>query len=663
MIASPAVVRSSRGPLGAALLVTALSLAVYWRSLAPGVTLVDSGELILAARNLGVAHPPGFPLWVLLGHLATWLPFGSVALRVNASSAVFAALAAGTASLALRELVAGLRGTAARRETRRRKQSPAQAPAPLQAGTPALVASGLLLAFSRTLWAYATVAEVYSLNTLLVAACIALVLHWRQAGRAPAILWAAAAAFGLGLGVHHVTVALTLPALALMVLEARPGRRVLIAATGVAGLVTVLLYATLPLVAARAPVLCWGDPTSLERLYWHVSGRQYQAFVSFSLAGAGREAQAALGRLLRELGTPPLLPLVSLWGFLVLWRRDRLAFGCVALLLAANLAFTSLYSIAEDKDAYQLPALLAVVLAAGVGLVDLTTRLGRRGALARRAGLVAVAALPLVPLLGNFAARDRSRFRVAADYADNVLRSVPEGGLLLTSDWQVYSPLLYVQEVEGRRRDLVAVDVALLRRPWYLAFLRRRFPAALDRVAAEAAAFGEDLLAWERDPLPYDQDPRLNRRINERFQAFVRSLVATQLEHGGACATYEVVVPRASPDPVLARLLFETWTLRPRGIVFELSPERGFTPLPPLDLETRGLGKGPVEVDDVVSAKVRPAYVVLLVSRGRYLEAAGDPEGARQAFEAALALDPDQPLARAGLDQLRLRATKTRSRE
>ena len=82
------------------------------------------------------------------------------------------------------------------------------------------VASGLLLAFSRTLWSFATIAEVYALNTLLIVTVIFCLLRWRRSGRETASshddswLYAAAFLVGLGLGVHHVTVALTLPALA-----------------------------------------------------------------------------------------------------------------------------------------------------------------------------------------------------------------------------------------------------------------------------------------------------------------------------------------------------------------------------------------------------------------------------------------------------------------
>ena len=90
--------------LTSAAIVFLVALSVYSWTLAPTVTLVDSGELILAARCLGVAHPPGFPLYVALAHLASLVPIGNVAQRVNFVSAFFAALACATLTLVIVEL-------------------------------------------------------------------------------------------------------------------------------------------------------------------------------------------------------------------------------------------------------------------------------------------------------------------------------------------------------------------------------------------------------------------------------------------------------------------------------------------------------------------------------------------------------------------------------
>src|SRR6476660_2593037 len=82
-----------------------IALLLYSWTLAPTVTLTDSGELIVVARGLGIAHPPGVPLWVILAHLASLIPLGNVAVRVNFSSALFGALACAMLTLVVAELM------------------------------------------------------------------------------------------------------------------------------------------------------------------------------------------------------------------------------------------------------------------------------------------------------------------------------------------------------------------------------------------------------------------------------------------------------------------------------------------------------------------------------------------------------------------------------
>src|SRR3989441_5001772 len=98
-------ISSSRAELFCAGTVFFAALLLYSWTLAPTVTLTDSGELIVVAQGVGVAHPPGFPLWVILAHLASLVPLGNIAVRINFSSALFAALASAILTLVVAELM------------------------------------------------------------------------------------------------------------------------------------------------------------------------------------------------------------------------------------------------------------------------------------------------------------------------------------------------------------------------------------------------------------------------------------------------------------------------------------------------------------------------------------------------------------------------------
>ena len=243
----------------------------------------------------------------------------------------------------------------------------------------------------------------------------------------------------------------------------------------------------------------------------------------------GQEATAFFQAMLREFGTtvfPAALALAA-WGARAPpGRAHGRCCVALALLIGLDLAYALLYTIAEDKDAYYLPSVVALCLAAGMGAHDLMSRTGRRAA-----------ALVAVPLLGAVLlarTEDRSRFYVAHDFARDTLAAVGPGGLLLTSEWQLYSPLLYFQDVEGWRPDVMAVDVSLLRRSWYVDALRARHPDRWAPLRAETDAFLEDLRAWEHDPRLYERDGALTRRINDRFQAMVQALCAADAAQGRA---------------------------------------------------------------------------------------------------------------------------------
>src|SRR5262250_219753 len=86
--------RHSMTWLGAILVVGAATI-LYFLTAARDIVVGDSPELITAAVTLGVAHAPGYPLFTMLGHLFSLLPFGSVPSRVNLLSVTCDALTIG----------------------------------------------------------------------------------------------------------------------------------------------------------------------------------------------------------------------------------------------------------------------------------------------------------------------------------------------------------------------------------------------------------------------------------------------------------------------------------------------------------------------------------------------------------------------------------------
>ncbi len=664
------------------------ALLLYSWTLAPTVTLTDSGELIVVARGLGIAHPPGVPLWVILAHLASLVPLGNVAARINFSSALFAALACAMLTLVVAELMimASYLATSKRRKkgAQQRKKAEDFGVDRLLVLAPASGA-GLLMAFSRTLWSYATITEVYALNTLLILVIFFLMLRWRRcivaersgsgisldAGKIirlrqitvhDTLLYAAALVFGLGLGVHHVTVALVLPAVGVIVYRTEglrffTSRRLLYAALiSIGALVAVYTY--LPLAASRSPVISWGHPRSLQEIWWHITGRQYQVFLSFAPETMGKQFVEFCRMVLREFALPWLpLPLVLAFaGLTSAFKRDRTTFWFLMLIVIADLGYALSYEIAEDKDAYYLPTFISIAIAAGFGIRWLIQLAVSKRVPVGRPYLVAAIAVLLtsgIAFAGNWPFNNRRHYFIAHDYVENLLHAIEPNGLLLTLDWQVVSPTFYTQEVEQRRRDVKIVDINLLCRSWYFDYLRHAYPSLLERSREKIDAFVENLKEWERDPGAFTRNQALTQRISAAFEEMIQSIVTNESKVAPVYTTRDLLFAD-TVNGELTRWLTQNYQLVPQGLVFNLAGDQSFHDSPDLRLQTRGLADGTLrfEKDDVVNLKVLPVYTSMLINRGRYLTVFNQHERAIAAFRQALALDPGLAAARQGLAEI-----------
>jgi hypothetical protein len=426
----------------------------------------DGPELSAAAAVLGIAHPPGYPLYLLLGHLFAQLPVGEVAFRVGLLSAVAAAVGAG--------LAAHLAGTLALELLPPAPLAPRTQNPELRTRLVAALSAGAILATSPLYWSQATIPEVYTLHAALVLLALLLLASWRP-GK-DSLVVALALLFGLGLG-NHVTLALLALPAALFLIVQDPGlrrrRTALIAPS--AFLVGLAVYLYLPVRAATDPPLNWGDPSEAGRFLAHVTAGAYRGYWGGRpLADLLARIPAMAQLLLSQLTWPGLL--LSLVGLVELEAHRPALFRLLAVYLLLTLGFTLLYN-AENGQVYILPVVLVLATTTGLGISLLG---GNRAGL-----LLAVAvtvAIPVYQLWTNFGATDLSADRSAAIYAGETLANAAPNELLVTERDEQTFVLWYEQAVKGTRPDVVVVDRRLLAADWYRAQLERRHPGMLARL-------------------------------------------------------------------------------------------------------------------------------------------------------------------------------------
>ncbi|MFB0535245.1 MAG: DUF2723 domain-containing protein [Anaerolineae bacterium] len=457
------------------ILVAVFPAALYLRTLAPTLTWAhngqDGGDLITAVYTLGVPHPPGYPTYVLLGRLFAWLPVGGVAYRLNLMSAVCAVLAITLVYLVVRDLLMG-------------------AESPAWIARISALGAAWALAVSPLFWSQAIIAEVYTLNAFFVALCLYWLLRWRagsglsraQTRGGMRRLVGLSFAFGLAVGNHLTIALLVVPVLIYLAFHQGAGtehstlraraRRYgpLLLALG-AGL-SVYLY--LPWAAWRDPPLNWGDPRTLWRFLWVVSGGPYRAYVfALPLAQVPARLSATAWLLLKQFG--PWGVALGLTGLGRLWQDDK-PFG---LLTGASAALYWVYAVGYDTSdsyVYLIPAFLFFAVWIGTGTWTILVMLRERWV--PLVGLAGVALLTIIVTAAwvNLSALDLSDDRSAYDWGVATLEGMPKGGLVVTKRDEETFTLWYLQYVEGVRPDVVVVDKDLLGYDWYGRALRARYP-------------------------------------------------------------------------------------------------------------------------------------------------------------------------------------------
>jgi hypothetical protein len=524
-----------RPPYREAVAAAACAWALYALTLAPATAFWDTSEYIATAHILGIPHPPGNPLFVVLAKVWTLLlaPLSlSIAVRVNLLAATTSAAATGLFYLVAHRVLMGIFT-----EARFARLGAA--------------ASAALGATAFTVWNQSNVNEkVYTLSVLVIAAVSWLAVRWRdrraEPGSARYLLWAV---FVLALGfTNHPMSVLPAPALAVFVLMSGPHRLLSGAFLGRAAVLVVLGLSfnfVLPVRASLDPVINEGDPTcetitgaavavytngraGCPMLADNLTRRQYQTppvterkapfAAQMLMYWQYFEWQWSRGFEASELPGGTRLPFALLFlglggaGLWVTWRSDRTIFAYVAVLaatltvgLVVYLNFWYGYSLApeitdplqhevRERDYFFVAGFLLWGVLAGLGLAWAWHTVAGSTPGARRYGAASpVLLIALIPLALNWSWASRSGDYAARDWAYDLLVSVEPYGVLFTNGDNDTFPLWYLQEVEGIRRDVTVVVGQYLLTTWYPRQLQRLTEPDRQRpyVPAVAPAFHE----------------------------------------------------------------------------------------------------------------------------------------------------------------------------
>jgi hypothetical protein len=485
-------------------------LALYVATLAPGTAMWDTSEYMAAAKVLGIPHPPGNPLFVLVAYLFGTLPIASAfAARINLLAATASAASAGLWFLVAHEV------------TRR-------CVAPRWAQLASAAVCAVVGATSFTVWNQSVVNEkVYTVALLQLTVVVWLAVRWTRqpVGKAAdRLLVVIAYLLALGYTIHPAGY-LAAPGVVAVVLLVAPRTFLRVGVIARALAVTAFglsLFAFEPIRSANHPELNEGEPTACA------TGFALRCTLSFDTlarlrAQIGREQYAKPDLSNRQA---PFGAQLETWWLYFNWQwfRDphgvhpsaQMALALLAIALAvagartharvdrdtfvllAELLFTLTIALVyylnfkygysqspqlgasvprevRDRDYFFIWSFSCLGVWTGLGITaawrSLADRVGGPRAMLRSAPVLAVA---LLPLALNAHAASRAGQTFTREYARDLLDSVAPNGILITNGDNDTFPLWYAQAVEHHRRDVVVIVASYLTSDWFPWQLMRR---------------------------------------------------------------------------------------------------------------------------------------------------------------------------------------------
>jgi hypothetical protein len=626
------------------------SFIIYVLTLNPTVTFTDNGELAGVAYSMGVAHPSGYPLLSILGHLWSLLPLGwTVVYQLNLLSAIFVSSSVVffylTIKLILENLDLIIKSDAKNKITKKNKvnKSIDIIESPLKNDniiTLISVAMALVYSFSSVVWEQAVVFEVYSLQFLL----INLTLYYFFKGiicTDNSNKYFAITGLLVGLSFsNHLTTILIIPATIFLYFK-KPNQKFEFGNINYKQIISITafillglsLYLYLPIRSISEPDFNWGYVhRSFEKFLYHIQGKQYQIWMFSGSEVAWDNFGKFIAKLPYNLGFIGIIFLFA--GLIRLFKSYKEYFYYFLILTFSCILYSVNYSI-HDIDVYFYLAIYALLIITGVGFLFLAEQFPKFKYL--------VILLPLINLSINFTENDKSENYLVYDYTRNVVDNLGKDALIISAQWDYWnSAFWYLQKVENYRPDIVLVEKELLRRTWFLHQLKNWYPEVINNCSTAKDKYLVDLEKFESG-LDQNEYPFIQQNFVELLKCFIES----NIDKRPVYVTFDFMNSSGDNE------VLKGYNVIPAGFAFKL--ERNQMPykvnLDKLKLDR--LIKHPKNSKHHLESGILEVASVNLSNIGRYALVTGDIQTAEKAFNLSLQVNPLNEIAIKGLNEIR----------
>ncbi|GAG99129.1 unnamed protein product, partial [marine sediment metagenome] len=260
---------------------------------------------------------------------------------------------------------------------------------------------------------------------------------------------------GLSFTNHIIIFSLALPVFLYIIIVYKPDFKKVLCAI-LFSVIAVSLYLYLIARTIGGAELAWGNTYNLQRLFWHVTGKQYQVWMfSQSLGEIFRNLLNGITILLKDFLFIFIIPIFL--GFYYLFKSERRKFWLFLSIFVLNILYTINYSI-PDVASYYIPGLISLIFVFTYGLKLIIKYL--------RWFIILPIAI-LVPIINYHSCTLRDN-TYGLDFGRAYIEQLPQSSLLICGYWDIYSPTIYLRKIKGVRHDLIIIDKELLRRTWYI---------------------------------------------------------------------------------------------------------------------------------------------------------------------------------------------------